>query len=146
MFIATLAVAILSVGCISHGEATFQGRNTAGRYSANGDNAMVLADKQADFEERSTYAQVHADCMQGGNCPYYMGGLGTDLEFDYANVGRVGGTQQPASGGANVQAPNDDALCAREMAEDLIRIKKAEQKGIEPQLHGAPHCKKGGAQ
>lgn len=149
---AILAVAILAVGC-SHGSATVRNGNYA--VEGGGDTVqLIYASSYARTQEG--YMQSHTDCMLAGGCWGYPGGLNTDLEHYYGNVGMLDGQ----GAGAATKAPSRDPLddlgtgsaasaedtCARELALDAIRGVRSLDRNEKVEPKGAPSCKKGGAQ
>lgn len=146
LLIASLVLACLSVGC-SHATATLRGRHTAANVSVYGaDGALATGYMAASYEQTASYAEAYAQCQIAGTCWQSFGGLGSDMELNYANTGSVGVARgNSVSSDDSGNAGNEDA-CAREMAADALRGVRSIDRGESVQLKGASSCRKGGAQ
>jgi hypothetical protein len=145
---AILGIAILTVGCVSHGNANLRGPHSSVDVELYGDNAATLPQSAAYYDTQVSYAQAHAHCMKTGKCWGYGGGLGTDLELNYAGTGAIGGRPQTRPAARTGSETAEDP-CAREMAADAIRGMRSIDRGEEVRLKGSPSCRKdgkGGAQ
>jgi hypothetical protein len=100
----------------------------------------------ASYEQTASYAEAYAQCQAAGTCWQSFGGLGSDMELNYANTGTIGSSRSNSVSSSDSGNSATEDACAREMAADALRGVRSIDRGETVQLKGASSCRKGGAQ